>query len=97
MIHKNRVSICDACYLVHQRLPLLGSPCQILGLVQLGGPMAAVAAVAAAVAAAALGTQLLVCPPLIHPAGIYHFAVVSGMGFNNNCVKGTEACFGGQT
>lgn len=68
------VSICGACYLAHRRPPLLESLCRILGLVHLEGPAAAAAAAAVA---AALGTQLLVGPPLIHPAGIYRFAVVS--------------------
>lgn len=67
------ISICGACYLAHQRPPLLDSLCRILGLVHLEGPAAA----AAAAAAVALGTQLLVGPPLIHPAGIYRFAAVS--------------------
>ncbi len=38
---------------------------------------AAAAAAVAVVTAAALGTRLLVGPLLIHPAGIYRFAVVS--------------------
>lgn len=81
------ISICDVYYSAHRILPpQLDSPCQILGLVQFEGPMvAAVAAAAAAVVVVlvvvvvvvVLGTQLLVDPPLIHPVGIYHFAVAS--------------------
>ena len=69
------VSICGACYLAHQRHPPLDCPCQILELVQPGVPMAA---------DAALGTQPLVDPHLIHPVGIYHFA---GESWNRCCRK----------
>lgn len=62
-----RVSICNACCSALQRSPLLGSPCQILGGVQLEDP-------GVAAAAAAAETRRLLEPALVHLVCICHFA-----------------------
>ena len=69
-----QLSICGACYLAHQRRPLLDSPCQILELVQPGGPMAA----AAAAAAAAAVVVVVVAAAAAAAADAAAAAVVSG-------------------
>lgn len=62
------VSICNVCYWALQRLPPLGSPCQILQLSQLEDPAEA--------AAAAAETRRLVDPAAIHFVRICRFAAV---------------------